>query len=114
MILRPTKPHSPTAKLTKSKFLKRQQCAQSNGLAWWQEAVIYEVAPISFLDTDGDGKGDLRGIIERLDYFTWLGIDAVWLTPFYRSPMLDLGYDISDFCSVDPVYGTLDDFDQLI
>src|SRR4051812_9377616 len=114
MILRPTKRPSSTVKRAKSEFLQRRRYPQSNSLAWWQRAVIYEVAPISFLDTDGDGKGNLQGIIKRLDYFTWLGVDAVWLTPFYRSPMLDLGYDISDFCSVDPVYGTLADLDQLI
>src|SRR3954465_15064199 len=81
---------------------------------WWRSAVIYEIAPLSFQDTNGDGKGDLPGIESRLDYLTWLGIDAVWLTPFYPSPMLDFGYDISDYCAVDPIFGTLGDFDHLV
>jgi alpha-glucosidase len=73
---------------------------------WWKRAVIYEIAPISFQDTNGDGKGDLKEIERRIDYLQWLGVDAVWLTPFFISPMLDFGYDIVDFCSVDPMYGT--------
>jgi alpha-glucosidase len=85
-----------------------------NKLEWWQRAVIYEIAPISFQDTNGDGRGDLHGLIEKIDYLVWLGIDAVWLTPIYKSPMLDLGYDISDFCAVDPMFGTLEDFDRLV
>jgi alpha-glucosidase len=80
---------------------------------WWRSAVIYEIAPISFQDTSGSGKGDLKGIESRLDYLEWLGIDAVWLTPFFTSSMLDFGYDISDYCAVDPAYGSLDDFDRL-
>src|SRR3954463_14272932 len=88
---------------------------QSRGeLQWWRRAVIYEVAAISFLDTDGDGRGDLRGLIQKLDYIDWLGADVVWLTPVYPSPMLDFGYDISDFCSIDPRYGALSDFDHLV
>src|SRR4051794_23461041 len=81
---------------------------------WWRRAVFYEIAPISFQDSNGDGKGDLPGLIRRLDYLTWLGIDAVWLTPVYPSPMLDLGYDITDYCAIDPVYGTMADFDALV
>jgi alpha-glucosidase len=81
---------------------------------WWKRGVIYEIAPISFQDTNGDGKGDLKGIQRRVDYLQWLGVDAVWLTPFFTSPMLDFGYDIADFCSVDPLYGTLEDFDRLL
>ncbi|RXG92635.1 alpha-amylase family glycosyl hydrolase [Bradyrhizobium zhanjiangense] len=82
--------------------------------AWWQSAVIYEIAPISFQDSNGNGKGDLAGLMSRLDYLRWLGIDAVWLTPIYRSPFRDLGYDISDYCSIDPGFGTLDEFDRLV
>ncbi|HEU0081566.1 MAG TPA: alpha-amylase family glycosyl hydrolase [Bradyrhizobium sp.] len=81
---------------------------------WWRRAVIYEIAPISFQDTNGDGKGDLKGIERRVDYLQWLGIDAVWLTPFFVSPMQDFGYDIADYCAVDPDFGTLEDFDRLV
>lgn len=84
------------------------------GLKWWQRAVFYEITPISFQDPNGDGQGDLPGLMSRLDYLEWLGVDAVWLTPIYRSPMLDLGYDVSDFCSIDSVFGTLEDFDRLV
>jgi alpha-glucosidase len=83
-------------------------------LAWWQQAVFYEIAPISFQDSNQDGKGDLPGLIDRIGYLEWLGIDAIWLSPVYVSPMRDLGYDIADFCSIDPLYGTLSDFDMLV
>jgi alpha-glucosidase len=81
---------------------------------WWRSAVIYEIAPLSFQDTNDDGKGDLKGIESRIDYLSWLGIDAVWLTPFFPSPMLDFGYDITDYCAVDPVFGSLEDFHRLV
>ena len=81
---------------------------------WWQSGIIYQVYPRSFQDDNGDGVGDLRGIIRRLDYFEWLGINAVWLSPIYPSPMADFGYDISDYRAIDPVFGTLDDFDELL
>ncbi|MET4315395.1 glycosidase [Bradyrhizobium sp. RT4b] len=81
---------------------------------WWHSATIYEIALISFQDSNGDGKGDLAGLLSRVDYLKWLGVDAVWLTPIYRSPFRDLGYDISDYCSIDPAFGTLDDFDLLL
>jgi alpha-glucosidase len=80
---------------------------------WWQKGVIYQVYPRSFQDSNGDGVGDLRGILARVDYFQRLGVDAVWLSPIYRSPMADFGYDISDYCDVDPLFGTLADFDEL-
>ncbi len=83
-------------------------------LAWWQRAVFYQIAPLSFQDTNGDGKGDLNGVVRRLDHLEWLGVDAVWLCPIYPSPMLDFGYDIADFCAVDPRFGSLDDFDRLV
>ncbi len=83
-------------------------------LKWWQRAVIYEIAPVSFQDSNGDGKGDLAGLGNRIDYLEWLGVDAVWLTPIYRSPMLDLGYDVADFCAIDPLFGTMEDFDRLV
>ncbi|MER2249266.1 alpha-amylase family glycosyl hydrolase [Methylorubrum podarium] len=81
---------------------------------WWQSGTVYQVYPRSFQDTDGDGVGDLRGIAARLDYLAWLGVDAVWISPFYRSPMADFGYDVADYCAVDPLFGTLEDFDALI
>ncbi|QOZ71090.1 alpha-amylase family glycosyl hydrolase [Bradyrhizobium arachidis] len=82
--------------------------------AWWESAIIYEIALVSFQDADGDGKGDLAGLMSRIDYLKWLGVDAIWLTPIYKSPFRDLGYDISDYCSIDPAFGSLDDFDRLL
>jgi alpha-glucosidase len=81
---------------------------------WWQRGVIYQIYPRSFQDTNGDGTGDLRGITERLDHLVWLGIDAFWISPFYPSPMADFGYDVSDYCEVDPLFGSLSDFDNLL
>ena len=81
---------------------------------WWQKGIIYQVYPRSFADSNGDGVGDLPGVISRLDYLQWLGVDAVWLSPIYPSPMLDFGYDISDYCGVHPLFGTLSDFDALV
>src|SRR5690348_15400593 len=69
----------------------RDSSTRAGDLKWWQRAVVYEIAPISFQDSDGDGKGDFRGLINRIDYLEWLGIDVVWLTPVFRSPMLDFG-----------------------
>lgn len=86
---------------------------------WWNEAVVYQIYPRSFLDTDGDGVGNLRGVTEKLDYLNdgtenSLGIDAIWLNPFYPSPQFDFGYDVMDYQAVDPQYGTMDDFDRLL
>ncbi|MFC3651748.1 alpha-glucosidase family protein [Dyella humi] len=81
---------------------------------WWRGAVIYQIYPRSFLDTNGDGVGDLPGIIQRLDYVASLGVDAIWVAPFFRSPMADFGYDIADYRDVDPLFGTLADFDRLL
>lgn len=81
---------------------------------WWQTGAIYQLLVPSFLDTNGDGMGDLKGATERLGYIQWLGAKAVWLTPFYPSPLADLGYDITNFCDVHPRFGTLEDFDHLL
>ena len=81
---------------------------------WWRGAVIYQVYPRSFADTNGDGVGDLAGITAHLDHIASLGVDAVWLSPFFTSPMKDFGYDVADYCDVDPIFGTLADFDRLI
>ena len=81
---------------------------------WWKSAVVYQVYPRSFQDSDGDGVGDLRGILNRLDHLERLGVDVVWLSPIYRSPHADNGYDISDYQDVDPAFGTLADFDELL
>ncbi len=84
------------------------------GQQWWQTGVIYQIYPRSFQDTDGDGVGDLRGIAARLDYLVSLGIDAIWISPIYPSPMADFGYDVAEYSGIDPLFGTLDDFDALL
>lgn len=81
---------------------------------WWRGAVIYQIYPRSFQDSNGDGIGDLPGITRRLDHVASLGVDAIWISPFFTSPMLDFGYDVSDYCDVDPMFGTLGDFDALV
>ncbi|MDY0029192.1 MAG: alpha glucosidase [Pseudobdellovibrionaceae bacterium] len=81
---------------------------------WWRGAVIYQIYPRSFLDMNGDGIGDLPGIERRLDYLSSLGIDAIWISPFFKSPMKDFGYDVSDYRTVDPIFGHIDDFDRLL
>ena len=87
---------------------------RSNIHPWWRGAVLYEIYPRSFLDSDDDGVGDLRGIMRRLDYVADLGVDGVWICPFFPSPMRDFGYDVTDYCGVDPLFGTMADFDALL
>jgi alpha-glucosidase len=81
---------------------------------WWENAVVYQIYPRSFQDSDGDGNGDLRGVESRLDHLVWLGVDALWLSPIYPSPLADMGYDVADYTGVDPVFGSLEDFDALL
>src|ERR1700687_897707 len=88
--------------------LQRQQAD------WWRQGVIYQIYPRSFKDNNGDGIGDLQGIIAKLDYLTWLGVDALWLSPIYPSPRVDFGYDVSDFTGIDPIFGDLPTFDALV
>jgi len=96
------------------------QKAQSKDVSsWWREGVFYQIYPRSFMDADNDGIGDLRGIIEKLDYLNdgtenSLGVDALWLSPIFESPMYDFGYDVSDFTAIDPTFGTMEDFDELL
>src|SRR4051794_34752448 len=86
----------------------------SSPVPWWRDAVIYQVYPRSFADSDGDGMGDLPGITARLGHLRELAVDAVWLSPFYPSPQYDAGYDVADYRSVDPRFGTLGDADKMI
>jgi alpha-glucosidase len=81
---------------------------------WWQKGIIYQIYPRSFQDSTGDGVGDLRGILQRLDYLEWLGVDALWISPIFPSPMADFGYDVANYTGIDPLFGTMDDFDQLL
>src|SRR5512141_582851 len=82
---------------------------------WWQNGVIYQIYPRSFMDSNGDGIGDLNGILRRLDYLSdTLGVDAIWISPIFPSPMADFGYDVSDYCGIHPMFGSLDDFDRLV
>ena len=81
---------------------------------WWQTGSVYQIYPRSFMDSDGDGTGDLKGIVAKLDYLSWLGIDAIWLSPIFPSPMADFGYDVANYVDIDPLFGTLADFDVLL
>ncbi len=86
----------------------------SAGFVWWKHGVVYQIYPRSFQDTDGDGVGDLQGVIQRLDYVADLGVDAIWLSPIYCSPMADFGYDVSDHTSIDPLFGNMETFRKLV
>ena len=83
-------------------------------LPWWKKGVIYQIYPRSFNDTSGNGIGDLNGISKKIPYLSKLGIDAIWLSPIFNSPMKDMGYDVSDYTSIDPLFGTIQDFEKLI
>jgi alpha-glucosidase len=87
---------------------------QSKEFRWWERGIIYQIYPRSFKDSNGDGIGDLRGIGGKLDYLQWLGIDALWISPIFPSPMADFGYDVSNYTDIDPIFGTLADFDALL
>jgi alpha-glucosidase len=103
-----------SALLTASAFAQQPSTEKTSGRPWWKGAVIYEIYPRSFQDSNGDGIGDLNGITSRLDYLKGLGVNAIWLSPIYPSPQVDFGYDISDYENIDPQYGTLADFDHLV
>ena len=95
-------------------MLFRKTSKLSNDANWWRQAAIYQIYPRSFKDSNGDGIGDLRGIISKIDYLESLAIDAVWLSPFYPSALADGGYDVDDYRNVDPKLGSLRDFDELV
>ena len=86
----------------------------SNSENWWKEGIVYQLYPQSFKDSDGDGFGDFKGIIEEIDYLDELGIDIIWMNPFFESPLVDNGYDVSDYRSILERYGSLEDFKQMI
>lgn len=86
----------------------------SDSYLWWQRGIVYQIYPRSYQDSNGDGIGDLRGITSRLDHVRWLGVDAIWISPIYPSPMADFGYDVADYTGVHPMFGTLDDFDEML
>src|SRR5207245_3372108 len=97
-----------------SAAVRPPQLAASFGVLWWQTGVIYQIYPRSFQDTNADGIGDLKGIERRLDYLASLGVDAIWTSPIYPSPMADFGYDVADYCGIDSLFGALDDFYDLL
>src|SRR5260370_28649702 len=92
----------------------KQRVQRKSGDPWWRHAVIYEIYPRSFQDSNGDGVGDLNGITSRLDYLRDLGIDAIWITPIYPSPLVDFVYDVADYTALDPLYATMADCDRLV
>ncbi len=94
--------------------MKKTRNAQSNKSLWWQDGVIYQIYPRSFMDSNGDGVGDIPGIIQKLEYLQELGVAGIWLSPINKSPMFDFGYDVSDYRAIDPVFGSMKDFERLI
>jgi alpha-glucosidase len=109
----PAKPQTPAAKPKPSTTSSTAPPVDAEGHQWWQHAVFYEIYPRSFADSNNDGIGDLPGIDSKLDYLKRLGVDAIWITPCFPSPQVDFGYDVSDYEDIDPMYGTLSDFDQM-
>jgi hypothetical protein len=99
---------------TQSSFTLASRRVDAEGHQWWQHAVFYEIYPRSFADSNNDGIGDLNGISSKMSYLHDLGVDAIWITPCYPSPQVDFGYDISDYENIDPMYGTLADFDHMV
>ncbi|XP_076637595.1 maltase A3 [Colletes latitarsis] len=95
-------------------LLAETKCAESSNKEWWETALVYQIWPRGFQDTDGNGEGDLKGIISRLDYLNDLGIDAIWLNPVYPSPLIDSGYDISNYIDINPLFGNLEQFDEFV
>ena len=100
--------------LTAAAYISPTIVFGAENFKWWQKKPVYQIYPKSFLDTTGKGTGDLRGITQKLDYIKSLGVSAIWLTPIYVSPMVDNGYDIADYTAIDPRFGTMADFDELI
>src|SRR5260370_10782408 len=105
---------APLGEQQPSQIAPVQQASQPSANPWWKHAVIYEIYPRSFQDSNGDGIGAINGITSRLNYLKDLGRDAIWITPMYPSPQVDFGSDISDYTAIDPQYGTIEDFDQLV
>src|SRR5512139_2682084 len=101
-------------RVTAPSFAAKTLPATHPAKPWWRGATIYQIYPRSFLDSNGDGIGDLPGILAKLDYVASLNVDAIWISPFYLSPMADFGYDIADYRAVDPIFGTLEDFDRVV
>ena len=97
----------------KSQFVD-QLAKDTKNFRWWERGIIYQIYPRSFKDSNGDGIGDLRGIQSKLDYLEWLGVDAIWISPIFPSPMADFGYDVSNYTDIDSIFGTLADFDVLL
>ena len=95
-------------------YIHAQSGLEKDARAWWKEGVLYQIYPQSFKDTNGDGYGDFKGVIEKLDYLESLGITMVWMNPFFGSPLVDNGYDVSDYTSIHPRYGTMEDFDAML
>ena len=93
---------------------KKQEVASAFERTWWKEGILYQIYPQSFRDTDGDGFGDFKGVIEKLDYIESLGITMVWMNPFFQSPLVDNGYDVSDYRAIHPRYGNMEDFEEML